>query len=76
MNADLYKRETGFRISMSMAKSMLNSGIISESDYHKIDRILAEKYNLTVSRNTLINRGFRGNMSPTEEGGESVGKDD
>ena len=36
-----------YRIAMSMAKSMLNKGIITEEEYAKIDTIMAKKYGLS-----------------------------
>lgn len=69
-----------YRASMSLAESMLTKGIITEREYAKIDRIIAEKYGLSLDsiccRNPLINQGVRANMSPTNEGGDMDGKDD
>ena len=36
-------------IANSMAKAMLERGIISEKDYDIIDRLMAEKYGISLS---------------------------
>lgn len=75
-----YESMVAYRSSMSLALSMLTQGIISEKEYEKIDRIIAEKHGLSLDsiccRNPLITQGFRGNMSPTKERGDIDGKDD
>lgn len=45
-NNDYYKRVCAYSLSMRMAKSMLKEGIISEEDYVKIDKIIADKYGI------------------------------
>ena len=61
-----------YRMAMSMARELVNRGIISEEEYDQIDRIIANKYGLTSGslfcRNPLILQGFRANMSHTEGG--------
>lgn len=37
-----------YRIAMSMAKSMLNKGIITEEEYAKIDTIMAKNAGLSL----------------------------
>ena len=37
-----------YRIAMSMAKSMLNKGIITEEEYAKIDTIMAKNAELSL----------------------------
>lgn len=60
-----------YRAAMSMAKSMLERGLISEKEYYKIDRIMAKKYGVDLSniclRNPLIYKEYRVNMPPDEE---------
>ena len=64
---------------MSLAGGMLSEGIITEKDYDKIDRIIANKYGLSLGsiycRKPLIDQGVRVNMRHTG-GGETHGTDD
>lgn len=73
------ERLVAYRSSMSLATSMLTQGIISEKEYSQIDRIIAEKYDLSLDsiccRKPLINQGSRANMSPTKKGGDMDGTD-
>lgn len=61
-----------YRSAMAVALGMLREGVISEEEYGKIDRIIANKYGLNSGslfcRKPLILLGFRGNMSHTEGG--------
>ena len=61
-----------YRSAMAVALGMLREGIISEEEYDKIDRKIANKYGLNSGslfcRNPLILQGFRANMSHTEGG--------
>ena len=41
---DYLQRIVRYRIAMSMAKSMLNKGIITKEEYAKIDTIMTKKY--------------------------------
>ncbi len=43
------KRVEAYRVAMSIAKSMLVRGIISEQEYEKIDGIMAKKHGLSLS---------------------------
>ena len=43
------ERIAAYRLAMSMAKAMLERGIISEKDYCIIDRLMAEKYGISLS---------------------------
>lgn len=43
------ERIAAYRLAMSMAKAMLERGIISEKDYDIIDRLMAEKYGISLS---------------------------
>lgn len=56
-----------YRAAMSMAKSMLEQGLITEKEYGDIDKIIAEKYGVDLSniylRNPLIYKECRANMS-------------
>ena len=47
MNAGYRKRLEQYISSMIQAKTMLDSGILTLSDYTKIDTIIAEKYGLS-----------------------------
>ena len=59
-----------YREAMSLALAMLDEGIITESEYHKIDRIMAEKHGVNLSEiwglNPLIYKDIRGNI-PSDE---------
>jgi hypothetical protein len=44
MTHDQFEQEKNYRVSITIAKSMLASGIISAQDYDKIDTILLQKY--------------------------------
>ena len=58
-----------YRTTMAIADEMLSREIISAKDYDRIDRIIAEKYGLSLSsicaRKPLIIKGSRGNMTHT-----------
>jgi len=43
------ERIAAYRLAMSMAKAMLERGIISEKDYDIIDRLMTEKYGISLS---------------------------
>ncbi len=43
------ERIAAFRLSLSMAESMLRRGIITEQNYAEIRRLLAEKYDISLS---------------------------
>lgn len=45
---DIQDKIMAYQIAMTLARSMLSRGIISESEYHKIDTIMAEKYGLSL----------------------------
>ena len=55
-----------YRAAMAVALGLFQRGLISQEEYHDIDRITAQKYSLDLSticcRNPLIITGFRGNM--------------
>lgn len=42
------KKVEAYRVAMSIAKSMLVRGIISEQEYEKIDAIMTEKHGLSL----------------------------
>lgn len=44
MTKEQFDREKNYRVSISIIKSLLNKGMISEKDYRKIDTKLAQKY--------------------------------
>ena len=43
------KQVEAYRVAMSIAKSMLVRGIISDAEYEKIDAIMAKKHGLSLS---------------------------
>lgn len=43
------ERIAAYRLAMSMAKAMLQRGIISDKEYAVIDRLMAEKYGISLS---------------------------
>lgn len=47
MDNELIMRIANYRASMSLAKEMLENGIISAEEYAKIDTIMAKKYGLS-----------------------------
>ena len=49
MNAELFDRVAKYRAVMSMIKSMLDQGIITEQEYNEIDRKTAQDYGLSLS---------------------------
>lgn len=48
------KRIIAYRLAMSMAETMRKRGIISDSDYEQISRIMAEKYGISSSSIFLL----------------------
>lgn len=44
MDEKQFRAEKMYRISLSVAKSMLEKGVISKEEYSEIDTILLEKY--------------------------------
>lgn len=44
---EFQKRIEAYRTSMSLAKSMLNKGIITKENYDKIDKIMTKRYGLS-----------------------------
>lgn len=79
MNSDYKDALVAYRTTMSLAEGMLHEGIITERDYGKIDRIIANKYGLSLSsiccRKPLITTPGRVNMQTTK-GDDLGGKDD
>lgn len=47
--ADLQDRVVRYQLAMSMARTMLSRGIITEEKYHEIDTIMANKHGLSSS---------------------------
>ncbi len=45
MTKEQYDREKNYRISLSIAKTMFNRGLINDKDYQKIVAMLIAKYN-------------------------------
>ena len=50
MNATQFEAEKNYQTSMSVAKGMLAKGIISPSDYEKMNRYFADLYNPLILR--------------------------
>ena len=48
MDENQFRAEKMYRISLSVAKSMLKKGVISEDEYSEIDTILLKKYRPTL----------------------------
>ena len=44
MTTEQFDREKAYRITLSIAKTMLKKGLISEHEYKRIDRMMLEKY--------------------------------
>ena len=72
MDAEYRRRLLNYRSSMSLAQEMLSEGIILEKEYAVIDRIIANRYGLSLGsiccRNPLIDPASGGNMRHTEGG--------
>ena len=49
MKDELFERIVMYKATMSLVKSMLAEGLISEEEYSGIDRIFASKYGLDLS---------------------------
>ncbi len=62
--------------SMAAALGLLKKGLISEDEYHQIDRMIANNHGVDLStlycRNLLLLSDFRANMSQTEEKGDDI----
>ena len=48
MSEKEFRAELHYRMSLSVAKTMLEKGIISEDEYSEIDTIVLEKYRPTL----------------------------
>ena len=44
---ELYQRLTAYQTAMTLARNMLQQGIINEDDYRKIDTIIAKKHGVS-----------------------------
>ncbi len=79
MDGEYYSRLIAYRTTMSLVESMLSEGIITEKDYHKIDRMIANLKGLSLGsiycRKPLIASRYRGNMRHNG-GDETHGTDD
>ena len=49
MKDELFERIVMYKATMSLVKSMLNQGLITEEEYSEIDRLFACKYGLDLS---------------------------
>ena len=45
MTKERFEYEKKYRVSLAIAKNLLNREIITKSDYHEIDTMLTKKYN-------------------------------
>lgn len=72
MDAEYRRRLLSYRTSMSLAQEMLSEGIITEKEYAVIDRIIANRYDLSLDsiycRNPLIDPASSGNMRHAKGG--------
>ena len=64
------ERVLGYKSAMAQARRMLSVGIINETEYAKIDTMMAKKYGLSSCSlfrdNDLLYSSIRGNMSHYE----------
>ena len=44
---EMYQRLTAYQTAMTLARNMLQRGIINEDDYRKIDTIIAKKHGIS-----------------------------
>ena len=44
---EMYQRLTAYQTAMTLARNMLQRGIINEADYRKIDTIIAKKHGIS-----------------------------
>ena len=44
MTKEQFQREKKYRVSLTIARNLLNKEIITKSDYRKIDTMLTKKY--------------------------------
>lgn len=44
MTSEQFEREKAYCITLAIAKSMMQKGLITEQEYRKIDRMMLEKY--------------------------------
>ena len=49
MEKDNYDNLVSYKLAMSMAKTMLSQGVISEEEYVKIETKMCEKYCINLS---------------------------
>ena len=71
MNKEYFARICGYKSAMAQAWFMLSKEILTESEYIKIDTIMAEKYGLSSCSlfrdNALLYKENDGNMSHYKE---------
>lgn len=70
-----------YRAAVSVAQDMLQKGLISEGEYHQIDRVFRDKYcvkyGTLFAENPLLFMQNRANMSQTKDnGGGRNGEED
>lgn len=65
-----------YRVAMSVALGLLQEGLISEGEYHQIDRKMRAKYSVSLGtlflENPLLLLQNRANMSQTKENGGGI----
>lgn len=70
-----------YRAAVAVAQGMLQKGLITEGEYHQIDRVFRDKYCVKYGtlflENPLLFLQNRANMSQTKEnGGGIIGEED
>ena len=71
MTQDEFEREKSYQVVMHFIRKMLRDGFLSEEEYRQIDtknlRKLRPKTGDLLSGKSLIEAGFRGNMTHGKE---------
>lgn len=48
MSEEMFRKISAYRAAMSIARSMLHQGIITQEEYNKIDTIIAKKHGISL----------------------------
>ena len=48
-NSDLIQREMDYNLNIHISKELLEKGLITQTEYEEIDKILKQKYNPSLS---------------------------
>ncbi len=48
-NSDLIQREMDYNLNILISKELLEKGLITQTEYEEIDKILKQKYNPSLS---------------------------